>query len=220
MEKSTTRRSFSKNWVAILTLVVGRDTEVAQGILERRGSRIFQSILEAPKVSSMFGVGRPSVPSVILSSVITCHCVPLLCFPGYFIFFFFNIYSFFRDRDRARTGEGQREREREREGDTESKVGSRLWAVSTEPNTGLKLTNHEIMTWAEVGRLTNWATQAPIGDFVFDYQILPRYWAPCFYMLLLPSHSLFGLLSEATKTLVSPALRSGMIGCQSLNFGS
>ena len=34
----------------------------------------------------------------------------------------------------------------EREGDTESKVGSRLWVVSTEPNAGLKLTNHEIMT--------------------------------------------------------------------------
>ena len=52
-------------------------------------------------------------------------------------------------------GEGQRE------GDTESKTGSRLWAVSTEPDTGLDLTDHEIMTWAEVGRLTDWATQAP-----------------------------------------------------------
>ena len=34
----------------------------------------------------------------------------------------------------------------EREGDTQSKTGSRLGAVSTEPDTGLKLTNHEIMT--------------------------------------------------------------------------
>ena len=49
----------------------------------------------------------------------------------------------------------------EREGDTESKAGSRLWAVSTEPDTGLKLTDCEIMTWAEVGRLTDWATQGP-----------------------------------------------------------
>ena len=55
----------------------------------------------------------------------------------------------------------EREREREREGDTEAKAGSRLWAVSTEPNAGLELTNREIMTWAEVGRLTDWATQAP-----------------------------------------------------------
>ena len=34
----------------------------------------------------------------------------------------------------------------EREGDTESEAGSRLRAVSTEPNTGLKLTTREIMT--------------------------------------------------------------------------
>ena len=49
----------------------------------------------------------------------------------------------------------------EREGDTEAEAGSRLWAVSTEPDMGLELTSCEIMTWAEVGRSTDWATQAP-----------------------------------------------------------
>ena len=34
----------------------------------------------------------------------------------------------------------------EREGDTESEAGSRLRAVSTEPDTGLKLINREIVT--------------------------------------------------------------------------
>ena len=34
----------------------------------------------------------------------------------------------------------------EREGDTESEAGSRLLAVGTEPDTGLKLTDLEIMT--------------------------------------------------------------------------
>ena len=34
----------------------------------------------------------------------------------------------------------------EREEDTESKAGSRLCAVSTEPDAGLELTNQEIMT--------------------------------------------------------------------------
>ena len=34
----------------------------------------------------------------------------------------------------------------ESEGDTESEAGSRLRAVSTEPDVGLELTNHEIMT--------------------------------------------------------------------------
>ena len=36
--------------------------------------------------------------------------------------------------------------EAEREGDTESEAGSRLRAVSTEPDEGLKPTNREIMT--------------------------------------------------------------------------
>ena len=34
----------------------------------------------------------------------------------------------------------------EREGETESEAGSRLQAVSTEPDVGLKPTNHEIVT--------------------------------------------------------------------------
>ena len=34
----------------------------------------------------------------------------------------------------------------ETEGDTESEAGSRLRAVTTEPDVGLELTNHEIMT--------------------------------------------------------------------------
>ena len=35
---------------------------------------------------------------------------------------------------------------REREGDKESEAGSRFQAVSIEPNVGLELTDHEIMT--------------------------------------------------------------------------
>ena len=54
----------------------------------------------------------------------------------------------------------------EREGDTELEAGSRLWAISPEPDAGLELTNREIMTWAEVGRSTDWATQAPL-EFTF-----------------------------------------------------
>ena len=71
------------------------------------------------------------------------------------------IYLFLRERER------ERERERlsgggvKREGDTESKAGSRLWAVSTAPDVGLEPVNHKIMTWAEVGRFTSWVIQAP-----------------------------------------------------------
>ena len=54
----------------------------------------------------------------------------------------------------------------EREGDTESEAGSRLWAVSTEPDMGFESMNLEIMTWAEVGWLTNWATQVCLKIFI------------------------------------------------------
>ena len=43
----------------------------------------------------------------------------------------------------------------EREGDTESEAGSRLRAVRTEPDVGLKLTDCAIMTRAEVRLLTD-----------------------------------------------------------------
>ena len=50
----------------------------------------------------------------------------------------------------------------EREGDTESEAGARLRACNTEPDEGLEPTNREIMTWAEVGHLTDRATQVPL----------------------------------------------------------
>ena len=65
------------------------------------------------------------------------------------------MFIYFLERDRARVGEGQRE------GDTESEAapGSER---SAEPDAGLELMTHEIMTWAELGRLTDWATQVPL----------------------------------------------------------
>ena len=65
---------------------------------------------------------------------------------GFFLFFMFIF-----ERERQSTSGGGVDRE----GDTESDAGSTLWAVSTEPDTGLEPTNYEIMTWTEVGRLTN-----------------------------------------------------------------
>ena len=54
-----------------------------------------------------------------------------------------------RERQSMSRG-GERKRETQN-----PKQFSRLWAVSTEPDVGLKPTNHEIMTRAEVGRLTD-----------------------------------------------------------------
>ena len=71
-------------------------------------------------------------------------------------------------RERARMSGGGAERE----GDTESKAGSRLRAISTEPNVGLKPTNSKMMTWAQVGHSTDWATQVPL--FIFLMFIFER----------------------------------------------
>ena len=74
--------------------------------------------------------------------------------------FFCNVFIYFWDRERQSMSRGGAGREREE--DTEPEVGSRLWAVSTEPDAGLELTDYEIITWAEVRRSSDWATQAPL----------------------------------------------------------
>ena len=51
---------------------------------------------------------------------------------------------YFWERDPVRAGEGEREME------TESEAGSRLQAVSEEPDVGFELTDCKIMTWAKV----------------------------------------------------------------------
>ena len=63
-----------------------------------------------------------------------------------------------REKDREQ-GRG-RERRRHR-------MWSRLQALSCQhmPDAGLELTDCEIMTWAKVSCLTNWATQAPLCSF-------------------------------------------------------
>ena len=60
------------------------------------------------------------------------------------IFKFLKMFIYFWERD-SMSGEGA-----EREGDTESETGSRIWAVNTEPDSGLELMSHEIMTWAKL----------------------------------------------------------------------
>ena len=60
----------------------------------------------------------------------------------YFKGFFFTFIYVLRDIERQSTSWGGAERE----GDTESEPGSKLRAVSTEPEAGLELTNREIMT--------------------------------------------------------------------------
>ena len=51
-----------------------------------------------------------------------------------------------RERERKRERQGTSREGAEREGDTESKAGSRLRVVSTEPDVALELRNCEIVT--------------------------------------------------------------------------
>ena len=73
-------------------------------------------------------------------------------------FFFFSTFIYFWDRERQSMNGGGAERE----GDTESETGSRLWAINPEPDTGFELTDPRDRDLAEVGRLTDCATQAPL----------------------------------------------------------
>ena len=93
--------------------------------------------------------------------------------------FILSLFIFERERETAWAGEGQREK-----GDTESEAGSRLWPVSTEPYTGLKLTNREIMTWAEIGHLTDWATQVPQNSFKRGFHLHLSYYQRISFLLL------------------------------------
>ena len=86
-------------------------------------------------------------------------------FLGKVYFLFFLMFIFERQ---STSGVGAK-----RERDTEFKAGSRLWAVSTEPDAGLELINQEIMPWDEVGCLTNWTTQSPpLFFFFFNFSFL------------------------------------------------
>ena len=76
-----------------------------------------------------------------LRYIIDIEVTVLILAPVIFFNFFFNIYLLPRDRETQSTSRGGAERWR----DTESEAGSRLRAVSTEPDVGLELTNHEII---------------------------------------------------------------------------
>ena len=60
-----------------------------------------------------------------------------------FFLIFFSTFIYFWDRERQSMNGGGAERE----GDTEWETGSRLRAISPEPDAGLELTDREIVTW-------------------------------------------------------------------------
>ena len=61
----------------------------------------------------------------------------------FFYFLFFSTFIYIWDRERQSMNRGGAERE----GDTESETGSRLRAISPDPDAGLELTDREMVTW-------------------------------------------------------------------------
>ena len=112
---------------------------------------LFQLLVEL--VQLLVSTTPATLSTVLMSPKYTSLVMSLTLISAFQPFFlFFNVYFWKREC----------EWERGREGDTESEAGSRLQAVSTEPDTGFEPINCEIMTWAEVGHLANWASQAPL----------------------------------------------------------
>ena len=84
----------------------------------------------------------------------------IFCFfhvPWSAVLYYFFIFERERERERDRlsvSGGGA-----EREGDAESKVGSRPWAVSTEPDRGFEPMIRGMMSCSQT---IDWATQVPL----------------------------------------------------------
>ena len=104
------------------------------------------------------------LPAFILLSfmLISAFLLLLPLFLKFFIYLMFLITL--RERESTSRG-GQKERE------AESEAGSRLWAVSTESHVELDLMSREIMTWAEVGCSTDWATQVSLFPLFYIFQL-------------------------------------------------
>ena len=86
-----------------------------------------------------------------------------------FFLFFFNVYFWVKE---SKHHACMRDRDRARVRATES-IPSRLRAVSAGPSVGLKLTNPEIMTWAEINSwMLNWLSHPGTPSLPFFEVIL------------------------------------------------
>ena len=79
--------------------------------------------------------------------------------------FILNVYFWERERESVRACTSRGEAERRRRG-----IQSGPCADSTEPDAGPQLANCEVVTWAEVGYLPDWATQVPL-DTEFNWKL-------------------------------------------------
>ena len=76
---------------------------------------------------------------------------------------FKHLFMFERQRETQHKRGRSRERGRQR---------IQSWAGSTEPDTGLKPMDGRIMTWFEVGCLTDWAIHEPLSSLISKLEIV------------------------------------------------
>ena len=106
-------------------------------------------------------------------------------------------YFWERQRESMCTYNWGRGRERGRE-----RIPSWLCTVSTEPNMGLQLTNHEIMTWAQIkSQMLNWLNHP--GTPYHGFSMLTLIWKAIALRYCLISE-LFGVPSHAHTRPVRP----------------
>ena len=112
-------------------------------------------------IQALAAPGKTAVPNFTVPPPFAI--TSLFLFVCLFCFVLMFIYFWHREWERGREREQGRSREKGRQ-----RTQSRLCTESREPNMGLKLVNHEIMTWAEVGHLTDSATQVLLTLLFFD----------------------------------------------------
>ena len=111
---------------------------------------------------------------ILIKSTVSCDacCYRLLYILGRHLFLNANLFTYLRQ-------------EAEREG---QRIQSRFCADSSEPDTGLELMTHEIMTWREVRHLTHWATQAPLSRRLTENWKKKKFWATFYTILKCKKH--------------------------------
>ena len=140
-----------------------------------------------------------------------------------FVFFkkiFFNVYLFLRDREKPSMNGGGSETE----GDTESEAGSRLWAVSTEPDAGGARTHGPRDHDPRQRRMLNWLSHpgAPslfsLSTFLFlpvTHPIITSTWLLCPSLFIMQRKGLLNLEDLALGVGLWP-WETGQYCCGSL----
>ena len=116
--------------------------------------KLFKTFLEDSKVNLSRWKHNPSSRieklNIIIKWILSYWIYTFNPIMSKMLFLFIFLSNLFILRERAWAGVEQKERERER-------ILSRLCTVITEPDAGLELMNHKILTWAESkSQALNW----------------------------------------------------------------